>query len=151
MTNQIECKHFNELTTVELYSILELRCAVFMIEQNCNESELDGRDLNCYHLLITSDSRLIAYARLLPPGLTYPQASIGRVVVAPQSRGAGLGFTLMQYAIQYSETLFGKGDIKISAQLYLENFYKTLGFTTISDVYEEAGIKHIKMLKQAAL
>lgn len=140
------CKHFSEITTVELYQIMELRVRVFMIEQNCDESELDGKDLQCYHLSFYKAETLIAYARLLAPGMSYQQMSIGRVLVHPEYRGQGLGIVLMQAAIIQCRQLFGTGAIKISAQLYLEQFYQNLGFTTISDVYTEAGIKHIKMI-----
>jgi ElaA protein len=143
----ISCPHFNQLQTLDLYKILELRCAVFMIEQNCKETELDWKDLQCYHLCFYDGDTLAAYARLLPPGLSYTEMSIGRVVVAPAYRNTGVGKQLMDTSIDECYKLFGNGAIKISGQLYLERFYNNLGFETISEVYDEAGIPHIKMLK----
>lgn len=151
MALQQTLKHFNELSTSELYRILELRCAVFMIEQDCRETELDGKDLECYHLCYYDNDLLVAYARLLPPGLSYKEVSIGRVVNHPDYRGKGVGRSLMSTAIAKCDELFGNGPIKISAQLYLQKFYEELGFEKVSEVYEEAGIAHIKMLRKPAM
>ena len=146
---QIICKHFNELSTKELYTIMALRCEVFMIEQHCEETELDGRDLDCYHLCFYDNNVLAAYARLLPPGLSYEEMAIGRVVTHGNYRGKGLGKELVKTSIDKCHEYFGNGPIKIGAQLHLQKFYEAFGFTRISDVYEEAGIPHIKMRKES--
>jgi ElaA protein len=76
--------------------------------------------------------------------------SIGRVVTSPAVRRSGAGRELMKKSIDSCYQLFGEGPIKIGAQLYLKNFYGSLGFRQISDVYLEDGIEHIYMRKDAA-
>src|SRR6476661_217519 len=90
---------FEELTNEDLYAILKLRCDVFVVEQNCPYPELDDKDQQSYHMAGKKDGQLVAYARLIPPGISYQEASIGRVVTAPQARGAGSGRQLMENAI----------------------------------------------------
>lgn len=143
----IHCKEFNALSLIELYRILQIRNQVFYVEQRCDDLDLDDRDQQSLHLTIQDGDITIAYARLLPPGLAYPEMSIGRVAVSASYRGRKIGRLLMQEALAYLEERFGKGPVKISAQAYLEPFYASLGFETISDVYLEAGIDHIKMLR----
>jgi ElaA protein len=92
------------------------------------------------------DGILAAYTRLVPPGVSYTEMSIGRVVTAPVARGNGLGRELMDQSIKRCYNLFGNGPIKIGAQLYLEKFYGSLGFVQSSDMYMEDGIPHIEMV-----
>ncbi|ANH83971.1 GNAT family acetyltransferase [Niabella ginsenosidivorans] len=141
------CKSFDELSTPELYSLLQLRSAVFVVEQNSIYQDVDGKDLKSYHLMGTDNGTVIAYTRLLPKGMSYADQSVGRVVVAPSYRAYGLGFELMQRSIRASYELFGNDTIRISAQLYLKQFYESLGFRPVSDVYDEDGIPHIEMVK----
>ncbi|HOZ96863.1 MAG TPA: GNAT family N-acetyltransferase [Niabella sp.] len=140
-------KTFHQLTTDELYEILQLRSAVFVVEQHCYYLDLDDKDKTAYHLLGKQDNSLIAYSRILPPGLSYPQPSIGRVVLKQTARAKGLGKTLMLKSIQMVYESYGVQAIKISAQLYLQNFYATLGFSTCSAIYDDAGIDHVEMMK----
>jgi ElaA protein len=142
-------KKFDELTPYELYAILQLRNAVFVVEQACVFQDADDKDQGSYHFMGFADGILVAYTRLLPPGLGYEYASIGRVVTAPAVRRYGIGKKLMQQSIEAVYKLFGTGPIKIGAQLYLKNFYESFGFIQIGEPYLEDGIKHIYMLKQA--
>lgn len=148
-------KTFAALSTAELYQIVQLRQQVFVVEQNCVYLDADGYDREALHLFAVQpetvqQKSVIAYCRLLPPGLKYQEASIGRVCTALPQRGSGLGRELMQRAL----TLVGESyasestrvDIRISAQLYLQNFYSSLGFTAVSAPYDEDGIPHIEML-----
>jgi ElaA protein len=144
----IECRHFNDLSLQELYALLRLRSEVFVVEQNCVFLDIDNKDQPCHHLLIWDNTHLVAAARLVPPGVTYDEMSIGRVVSSPAYRGSGAGRILMAAAVEKCYRLFGKGSIKIGAQLYLEKFYGSFGFERTGDVYDEDGIDHIKMLKQ---
>lgn len=144
---QWTCKSFDELTTPELYALLQLRSAVFVVEQNSIYQDVDGKDLKSYHLIAAENGTVVAYTRLLPPGMSYPDQSIGRVVVARSHRAYGLGFELMQRSISASYLLFGNNPIRISAQLYLKRFYESLAFQQVSDIYDEDGIPHIEMLK----
>jgi ElaA protein len=141
------CKNFNELTPEELYAVLQLRNEVFVVEQNCVYQDLDNKDQVALHLMGWDEKKLVAYSRLLPPGASYPETSIGRVVTSPSARRKGLGKDLMQRSLYEVKRLFGDGPIKLGAQLYLKDFYTSLGFTQTSEIYLEDGIQHIEMVK----
>lgn len=141
-------KNFDELTPHQLYAILRLRNEVFVVEQTCAFQDADNNDQGSYHLMGFDDDRLVAYTRLLPPGLTYEQASIGRVVIAPAVRRYGVGKKLMQQSVATVYKLFGTGPIKIGAQLYLKGFYESFGFVQTGEMYLEDGIEHIYMVKE---
>lgn len=141
-------KKFDELTPQELYTIMWLRNEVFVVEQNCVFQDADFKDQQSWHLMgLADDKQLMAYSRILPPGLAYIQPSIGRVVTNPAARKEGAGRELMTTAVAYCYQLFGKKDIKIGAQLYLHKFYSSLGFTQTGDVYQEDGIEHVEMIR----
>jgi ElaA protein len=140
-------KSFKDLTTDELYEILRLRSEVFVMEQNCLFLDMDNKDQKCHHLMLYKNELLAAYTRIVPPGLSYPEMSIGRVVSSPQTRGGGIGRELMNESITACYELFGDGPIKIGAQLYLKPFYESLGFVQQGDVYREDEIEHIIMVK----
>lgn len=141
-------KKFDSLTPTELYTILRLRSEVFVVEQTCVFQDMDNKDQQCYHLMGWKDDLLAAYTRLVPPGLNYPEASIGRVVTSPSARGGGIGKTLMEKSIEEVFKLYGQGPIKIGAQLYLKKFYGSFGFEQVGDIYDEDGIDHIKMIRK---
>lgn len=148
MQTQWLLKKFNELTPHELYTILQLRSEVFVVEQNCVYLDMDDKDQQSYHLMgLNQAQKLIAYTRLVPAGIAYEHPSIGRVVTSPSARRTGAGKELMKQSIHTCYELFGVQPIKIGAQLYLEKFYTDLGFKKCSDVYLEDGIEHIYMIK----
>lgn len=140
------CKPFSELTAKELYKILKLRNEVFVVEQNCAYLDTDEKDYKALHLFAEIDNEIAAYARLLPQGISYKDASIGRVVTAASYRNVRLGKTLMQKAIDTTLSFFGTNSIRISAQSYLIKFYSNLGFRIVSDEYLEDDIPHVEML-----
>ena len=140
-----EIKRFNELSTSELYSVLQLRSEVFVVEQNCVYQDIDGKDAKAIHLLGTYNNELVAYVRIFKPGDYFEQASIGRVVVKQNYRNRKWGYDLMNEAIQATQTVFNETKITISAQLYLKKFYENLGFTQTSEMYLEDDIPHIEM------
>ena len=146
-------KKFEDLGVHELYAILQLRNIVFAVEQNCVYPDMDNKDAQSLHLMAwekdpaSGTDQLMAYTRLLPPGVSYPDAaSIGRVVTAPAARGKGLGRELMQRSLKALYQSFGRGPVRIGAQLYLKDFYASLGFAVSSEMYLEDGIEHIEML-----
>lgn len=139
-------KKYEELTIDELYTILQLRSLVFVVEQNCAYLDMDDKDQGSLHLMGWEGQRLIAYTRLLPPGLAFEEASIGRVVTSPSIRRSGIGRILMQKSIEHCHDLFGDGPIQIGAQRYLETFYQSLGFEISGSPYLEDGIPHIHMI-----
>jgi len=141
---------FNELSVDDLYAVVRLREAVFIIEQNCPYPDADGRDPAAWHLLgwsATGERRLLAYTRVFEPGVRYSEASIGRVVTAPEVRGTGLGKVLMAEALRRVESLVPGQVVKIAAQRRLEKFYLGFGFESVSEPYEEDGILHIDMVR----
>jgi len=125
---------------------MKLRNEVFVVEQDCVYQDADGKDPYSRHLCGWDDDRLAAYCRILPPGISYAEASIGRVVTAPAYRKAGLGRELMQQAMEKTCSLFHTGTIRIGAQCYLGKFYTSLGFLTCGPEYLEDGIPHIHMI-----
>lgn len=138
-------KNFNQLTPQELYAILKLRSEVFVVEQDCVYLDMDDKDQRSFHLSGWDGNNLVAYSRILPPGLAFEEASIGRVVTNPKYRKTGAGRILMGHAIEKTMTQFGVSTIKIGAQLYLLAFYNSLGFKQSGPEYLEDGIPHIEM------
>ncbi len=152
MRTVFECKQFAALTAHELYAMLMLRSRVFVVEQQCIYLDPDGIDTEAHHLLGWRDesrAELISGVRILAPGAVYPEASIGRVVMAPEHRGSGAGRALMERALVECARLHPGSAIRIGAQRYLERFYSSLGFTTVSEPYDEDGIEHVTMLRPA--
>jgi len=140
------CKAFNELTVTELYELLRLRSEVFVVEQNCVFLDMDNKDQQCHHILLYNDTQLVAYARVLPAGLSYKEISIGRIITSIVVRGTGVGRLLTQYAINEARRLYGDGPIRIGAQVYAMKFYGQLGFKADGEIYDEDGIDHIEMV-----
>ena len=143
-----QCKTFSELTNEDLYKILQLRNEVFVVEQNCPYQDCDNKDLKSHHLTAWNGDNIVAYSRILPPGISYPgAASIGRVVTSPSARGQDLGRQLMSKSLENLYLLFGHVHVIISAQLYLKKFYESFSFIQKGSFYLEDGIKHITMEK----
>ena len=142
--------NFENLSAIDLYQLLQLRINVFMIEQNCLYPECDNKDLVSKHLFGKIDDQIIAYARLLPPHISYEDPSIGRVIVREDKRHLKLGSILMKKAIESISLDFPNQTIRISAQAHLQSFYNNLGFVSTGEIYLEDNIPHIEMeLKRA--
>lgn len=142
-----KCKTFDQLSRDELYAILRLRSAVFVVEQQCVYQDVDNFDQAAQHVMGLTGGEMTCYARLLSPDTKYRTASIGRVVANRATRRRGYGKELMSFAIQQCEDLWPGLGITISAQQYLEGFYQRLGFVTASSPYLEDEIAHIKMVR----
>lgn len=140
-------KKFSELSPDELYKILQLRSEVFVVEQNCVFLDMDNKDQKCHHLMGWDKEDLVAYTRIVPPGVSYKEPSIGRVVSSPKQRGSGVGRQLMTKSIAATTQLYGNQPIRIGAQLYLKKFYHSLGFEPEGEIYLEDGIEHIEMVR----
>lgn len=139
-------KQFQELTLEELYAILRLREAVFIVEQNCPYPDCDNKDQKAIHGLGYRDNELVAYCRFFKVNDYMPNAvSIGRVVTTPHQRGQGLGKALMAEAMRYAEAHHHRETIHISAQCYLQHFYEGFGFQAKGEIYLEDNIPHISM------
>ena len=140
-------KPFNALSPKELYDALQLRSQVFVVEQNCVFLDPDGKDEQCAHVLFYQEKELVAYARIVPAGLSYPSASLGRIITSEAVRGTGLGKVLVQYSIDALTAIYGVCPIEIGAQLYAKGFYAQFGFVEQGEVYDEDGIDHIHMFR----
>ena len=139
-------RSFNELTLEELYAILQLRNEVFVVEQNCPYQDADDKDQKSFHLMGWVEKELVAYTRIIPQGISYTEASIGRVATSQKYRALGIGRKLMERSIESAFSQFSCTEIKIGAQVYLQKFYTSLGFIQTSDVYLDDNIPHIEML-----
>ncbi len=140
---------FESLTTAQLYAIMALRSQVFVVEQQSIYLDADGNDLHALHICGWEDGQLVAYARLLPPGLKFEQASIGRIAVAPHARKDGLGNQLVTQALKHTGHYYPAAAIRIEAQAYLKSFYEKHGFAAHSEPYTLDGIPHIDMMMGA--
>ena len=144
-----QCTAFQDLTPDDLYAVMQLRQRVFVVEQNCVYMDADDLDQSGLHILgwatENGKRRLVAYARIFPPGVKYDEASIGRVATHPDARGTGAGKALMREAIQRIEESGWGPEIRIAAQMYLERFYESFGFVTFSHPYTDDNIWHVDM------
>ena len=146
--NKWKIKKFDELTLKQLYEITRSRCEVFIQEQKiiCEE-ELDGLDDKCIHVFLEENERVVAYCRIVPKGVNYENISIGRVLVLKEFRRKGIAQEMLKVTVEYIKSNFQENKIVLSSQLYAKALYESVGFIATSDVYEEAGIPHVKMYK----
>ena len=140
-------KRFNELSPIEIYSMLQIRSEVFVVEQNCVYQDIDGKDENAFHVLGYYQNELTAYSRLFDAGYYFEEASIGRVIVRKKFRKFNFGHELMRVSIAAIKDIFNQTAITISAQEYLKVFYESHGFIQTSETYLEDDIPHIQMKK----
>lgn len=145
---QTSVKTFTELTTQELYAVLQLRCEVFVVEQECVYQDVDGKDQKALHVLGYKEGNLVAYSRIFAPGDYFTQASIGRVVVKASQRQYGYGQLIMKASIKAVADHYGKTTIHLSAQTYLKEFYNAMGFKESGEEYLEDGIPHVGMVRE---
>ena len=141
-----EIKRFEELSTQELYEILKARYEVFTVGQKCLYQDCDDIDQNSYHVYLKQDNEVVAYLRIVEKGIAYEEVSIGRVMVVASQRGKGLAREMIEIAIKFITEQLKENLIKISAQEYLLEFYKSIGFKQTSDIYLEVEIPHVKMI-----
>ncbi|BFM12458.1 GNAT family N-acetyltransferase [Simiduia litorea] len=142
---------FDQLSNQQLYTLLQARSRVFVVEQQCIYQDQDDIDLHALHLSCWRGQTLLAYLRILPAGTSFDEVSIGRVLTTDAGRGQGLGKALMQRAIAACQMQYPGHSIRIGAQDYLRRFYQDLGFIVDSDIYDEDGIAHVEMLYSAHL
>lgn len=141
-----QIKRFNELTADEIYNVLKSRNEVFIVEQKCAFQDCDDKDQNSYHLFTKDNEDIVAYLRILEKGVSYNEISIGRVLVAKEYRKKGIARDMILKAIDYIHNNLNEKSIRISAQSYLVDFYKSIGFKEVSDIYYEDDIPHVEML-----
>lgn len=139
-------KSFNELNKQELFDIYYLRQEVFIVEQNCVYQDIDQKDHNSFHLMAYDNELLVAYLRIVHPGISYNEPSIGRLLTKMTYRRKGISKNIMHSAIIKVRDLYNHSNIRISAQEYLIPFYTSLNFVTEGEVYLEDDIPHIEMI-----
>ena len=140
---ELVVKHFNELCTEELLDICRMRVSVFVVEQKCPYQEIDYADKQAYHIYLKDDQGIQAYARVLPQGVTFDEASVGRVIAV--KRRCSLGRRIVAEAVRVAREKFDAGVIKIEAQVYARGLYEKVGFIQVSEPFLEDGIQHIIM------
>jgi ElaA protein len=147
------CQRFTDLSVTALQHIYAARQAVFVLEQQCFYMDIDGLDDQAWHLAAWSGTHSLplAYARLFPPGVKYPEASIGRVLTTEAVRGQGWGQVLVEHALAHCAALFDGSAVRISAQAHLARFYGGFGFQALGKPYLEDGIAHIEMQRAAVV
>ena len=151
MSNQMRpviIKSFEELNKAELYQIVQLRIAVFIVEQDCPYPDLDDMDQDAQHLWIEDAGEIVCYLRVNPAGSRFLEPSLGRIVTKKSHRNRGLAEKLIKKAIDLVCEKESRA-IRISAQCYLEKYYEKFGFIKASEEYLEDNIPHIEMLKDA--
>ncbi|MFL2642965.1 MAG: GNAT family N-acetyltransferase [Flavobacteriales bacterium] len=142
---KVEVKKFSELSIGELYELLKLRTEIFVVEQECIYQDMDGKDNKAIHILGKEEDKILAYTRIFGPGDYYDQPCIGRVVVDKKRRGEEKGKEIMNESINYIKNNMQEKEIVLSAQKYLDKFYRDLGFKSEGEDYLEDGIPHQKM------
>lgn len=141
---ELTVKRFDEMTLDEYHEMLKLRCAVFVVEQESPYQEVDDADKASLHVWLRDDAgQLAAYARIVPAGVNFPEASIGRVIAV--KRGTGAGRAVMEAAIQAARERLDADAITIEAQVQARGFYERFGFQQTSDEFLDAGVPHIQM------
>ncbi|HWB62394.1 MAG TPA: GNAT family N-acetyltransferase [Chitinophagales bacterium] len=142
-------KTFTQLTPDEFYRVMRLRQEVFVVEQKCPFVDADGKDQKSLHLMGYKDAELAAYGRIVAPGVSYPEVSLGRISTPLQYRRFGYGRQLMQQLLNKTTSVYGPVAIRIEAQLYLKKFYEDFGFVPQSEPYILDDILHVEMLRNA--
>lgn len=140
------CKTFEELHLLELYDLMKLRTDIFVVEQECAYPELDDFDKVAFHIIGTVENEIVAYSRILPADTLYEQVSIGRVAIKEDQRKKQLGKILFGFTLEKTQEKYPGKTLKIQAQTYLEKFYSSFGFKTISKPYPDFEVWHVDML-----
>lgn len=126
--------------------VLNVRIQVFVDELLVPaDLEEDEFDKMATHFYIKKDDQIIATLRLVKQEGTI---KVGRLAVLPAYRRQGVATALMNAAIDYSQQALQANCITLGAQCYVENFYQQLGFESQGEIFLDAGIPHITMIKQ---
>ena len=144
---KIYIKKFGEVSRDELFDIARLRQEVFFLEQRVECADLDDTDRLSAFLWAVCEGRMVGFLRIIPPGVAYAEASIGRVAVRREWRRRGIASRMTAAALEYIAREWG-GGVRISSQEYVVPLYEQAGFEVVSERYMEAGIPHYKMLKK---
>jgi ElaA protein len=148
MSIEWQWRRYGELAPLEIYAIFGARQAVFVVEQNAPYQDMDGKDLDAWHLIGWSGKEVAAYLRLIAPGVSFTEPSLGRVLTSKIGRGTGLGRELIARGLEKMYELYPTLPTRIGAQAHLHKFYGSFGFVQASEPYDEDGIPHIEMRRE---
>ncbi len=137
-------KFFDQLTTHELYDIVRVRAAVFVVEQNIVYQDMDGVDFSALHIWLTKEDAVIAYMRIFPDIKEPDTVRMGRVLTI--ARGQGYGAVLLRDGIAAAKHTLEAKRIRLDAQTYAIGFYEKAGFAVCSAEFLEDGIPHREMV-----
>ena len=138
-----------EVLSLMLIRILFVTYYSVFVEQKCFYLDCDGLDQKAIHFLGIKNKELIAYMRVLKPKKNNKRESLvlGRILVKKKYRKLGIGLTFMDNIIRFLTEKFPSLSMEMSAQTYLINFYKKFNFKVFGKEYLDAGVPHIKMIK----
>ena len=140
---ELHVKHYDELTKEELYDIIKVRLDVFVVEQQCTNQDIDGKDKGAYHVWLSDDDGIVAYLRVLDRGVVFDDVALGRVLST--KRRCGLGTRIVKEGIRVAKEKFGADRITIEAQTYVAEMYEKVGFVKRGEEFLDVGIPHIEM------
>lgn len=127
-------------TQEEITDNFYVRGMVFVVEQKIDyEIEFDGLDSKCSLFVCYMDGKAVGAARLY-------KNKIGRVATLKAYRNNGVAKAVMNYIENYAKAI-GLHQLKLHAQLYVKDVYLKCGYTPMGDIFQEADIDHIKMIK----
>lgn len=141
---ELVIKRFDRLTPREVYEILKVRTAVFVVEQECPYQEVDGTDYDSLHVWLEEDDNIVAYLRVFEKDKEKNMVQIGRVLSA--RRGEGLGAKILEHGIEAARLELNAESIFIEAQTYALPFYEKFGFKACGEEFLEDGIPHTPMM-----
>ena len=141
---RLTVKRFDELSLAELYEILRLRSAVFVVEQECAYQDIDNKDQVAVHAWLSDEDGIAAYLRVMDRGVYDEEVAIGRVISL--RRRQGLASRLLREGIRIAQEEFHADVISVEAQIYARSLYEKAGFRQASEEFLEDGIPHIRML-----
>ena len=136
-----------ELAPQQIAAVFAAREAVFVVEQACAYQDIDGLDFQAHHLIAWQEQNVAAYLRVIEPGAKFAEPSIGRVLTTKSFRRTGIGRELMQTALEKIAQCYPHQSVRISAQVYLDGFYRDFGFVPCSAPYLEDNIPHVEMFR----
>ncbi|MFK7900957.1 MAG: GNAT family N-acetyltransferase [Cyclobacteriaceae bacterium] len=132
----------------DMLALFKLRAKVSIINDSPPTAiDLNGVDKEATHVMGISNDRIIAYCMICPPGVQREETTISRIIVDTTFRGQGIGDKLVNLSIDYIKKNW-KSNVVVSAQAYLQVFFRKHNFETISDEYPLGLVSHVDMVCQ---
>ena len=141
-------KTVDQMNGREMFCVERLRLETFVTEQEITLPELDDQDLKVIHVFQLNENKTDALATCRIFQDKQGKWILGRVAVSKQARGQGLGKKMLKAVHKYLKEEKGANSISCHAQQYVQKFYESLGYETQGEVFQEANIDHIMMMKK---